>query len=145
MAAESADPYPRPPVPIFDPREIRERVENWQANVVSAPQVHRLDSELYQSTHVGDAKQLSPLNFPIVKQRRRDVSKSMKRKGSPSRKDHSTSRYFRGVTDPKFADSHAVNSPAEALGEDADTARRGLPTSDTAASPKNIQQVSEVR
>ncbi|KAH8984999.1 hypothetical protein EDB86DRAFT_2961278 [Lactarius hatsudake] len=30
------NPYPRPPVPTFDLGEIRERVENWQANVRKA-------------------------------------------------------------------------------------------------------------
>jgi hypothetical protein len=91
----------------------------------------------------------------------------MKRKDSPPRKDRSTSRYFCGVEDPKFPDSDGVNrdtegvttspykprgsyvgptsrSQADALGEDSDIARRGLPTSDTAPGQQNIQQVSEV-
>ena len=170
MAVESADPYPRPPVPVFDLHEIRERVENWQADVLSAPlsQVHRQDPELNRSTHVGDAKQTSPLNFPIVKQRRGDVSNSMKRKDGPSRKDHSKSRYFRGVADPNFPDSNGINrdtegvttshseprgsnlgptshSRAEALGGHPDVARRDLSTFDTVGDQQNIQQVSEVR
>lgn len=163
IAVEGADPCPRPPVVVFDLREIRERVEDWQANVLSTPS--RQDSALNQSTHVGE--QPSPLNFPTVKQRRSDVSKAMKRKASPSRKDHSTSRYFRGVADSKFPDSDGVNrdtegvanvfeprgpnveptshSRAGALGEDPDTTQRGLPTSDAVAGQQNIQQVSEVR
>jgi hypothetical protein len=163
IAAKNADPYPRPPPPVFDLREIRERVEGWQASVLSAPSP-RQDSELIRSTHAGDGKQPSPLNFPMVKQRRSNVSRAMKRKASPSRKDHSTSRYFRGVADSKFPDPDGVNegvttslfeprgsnveptshSRAEVLGEDTDTTRRGLPPSDTAAGQQNIQQVSEV-
>lgn len=168
ITAENADPYPRPPVPVSDLREIRERVENWQAKVLSSPfpQVH---SELSRSTHVGDAKQSSPLNFPIVKQRRGDVAKAMKRKDSPSCKDH-TSRFFRGVADPKFPDAdgvnrdteavvmttrpsepcgsnvgHTLHSRAEALGEHSDTAPKSSPVQETAAGQQNIQQVSEVR
>jgi hypothetical protein len=91
----------------------------------------------------------------------------MKPKDNPSRKGRSTSRYFRGIADPQFPDSEGVNrdtegvttSPSEprgsnvgptshsregALGEDSDTARRGIPTSDTAPGQQNIQQVSEV-
>lgn len=119
-----------------------------------------------QSTHVGE--QPSPLNFPTVKQRRSDVSIAMKRKASLSRKDRSTSRYFRGGADSKFPDPDGVNrdtegvatsvfeprgpnveptsrSEAGVLGEDPDSTQRGLPTPDAAAGQQNIQQVSEVR
>jgi hypothetical protein len=82
----------------------------------------------------------------------------MKRKDNASRKDRSTSRYFRGVAVPGVnRDTEGVTtSPSEprgssvghsragALGEDLDTARRGLPTSDIAAGQQDIQQVSEV-
>ena len=170
IAAEDADPYPRPPVPVFDLRGIRERVENWQANVLPSPlpQVRSDGFELNRSTHVGDAKQLSPLDFPIVKQRRSEVAKSMKRKDSPSCKDHSTSRFFRGVADPKFRDTdgisrdtEAVNtrpsepcgsnvgsmlhSRAGALGEHLDTAPKSSPIPEAEIDQQNIQQVSEVR
>ena len=166
IAAKSADPYPRPLPPVSDLREIRERVEGWQASVLSAPSP-RQDSELIRSTHAGDGKQPPPHNLPMVKQRRSNVSKAMKRKASSSRKDHSTSRYFRGVADSKFPDPDGVNrgtegvttslfeprgpnvesmshSRAEVLGDDPDTTRRGLPPPDTAAGQQNIQQVSEV-
>ena len=166
IAAESADPYPRPPVPVFDLREIRERVENWQARVLTSPfpQVHGEDVELNQSALLGDAKQSNQLNFPIVKQRGSDVAKAMKSKDS---KGHSTSRFFRGVADPKFHDTDGVNrdtehegvttrpsdpcgsnvgrtlhSRAGALGEHPDSAQ---PISETAASRQNIQEVPEVR
>ena len=121
-----------------------------------------------QSTHVGDAKQSSPLNFPISKQRRSDVAKALKRKDSPSCKDHSTSRFFRGAADPKFRDTDGVNrdteavttipsepcgskvghmmhSRAGALGDRPDTAPKSPPIPETAAGQQNIQQVSEVR
>jgi len=172
IAAENADPYPRPPVPVFDLREVCERVENWQADVLSSPfpQVHSEDFELNQatqcSTHVGDAKQ-SPHKFSIVKQRRSNVAKVMKRKDSPSYKDHSTSRFFRGVTDPKFRGTDGVNRVIEAvatrpsepcgsnvghtlhpragaLGEHPDTASNSSPISETAAGQQIIQHVSEV-
>jgi hypothetical protein len=121
-----------------------------------------------QSTHVEDAKQSSPLNFLIAKQRRSDVAKAMKRKDSPSCKDHSTSRFFRGVADPKFRDTDGVNRDTEAVttipsepcgsnvgpmlhsragapGDHPDTAQKSPPISETAAGQQNIQQVSEVR
>lgn len=94
----------------------------------------------------------------------------MKRKDSPSCKDHTTSRFFRGVADPKFPDVDGVNrdteavvmttrpsepcgsnvgntlhSRAEALGEHSDTASKGSPIQEMAADQQNIQQVSEVR
>ena len=169
IAVENADPYPRPPVPVFDPREIRERVESWQAHVLPSPlpQVSE-DFELNRSTHLGNAKQSSQLNFPIVKQRRSDVAKAMKRKDSPSCKDHSTSRFFRGVADPKFHDNDGINrdteivttrpsdpcgsnagrtlySRAGALGEHPDAAPKSSLISETATGQQNIQQVSEVR
>jgi hypothetical protein len=169
IAAENADPYPRPPVPVFDLREIRERVENWQTHVLPSPfpQVHSEDVELNRSTHLRDAKQSSQLNYPIVKQRRSDVAKAMKRKDDPSSKDHSTSRFFRGVADPKFRDTDGVNrteavttgpsepcgsnvgrtlySRAGTLGEHPDTAPKSSPISETTAGQQNIKQVSEVR
>jgi hypothetical protein len=91
----------------------------------------------------------------------------MKRKDSPSCKDHSTSRFFRGVADSKFRDTDGVNRDTEAvttrpsephgsnvgrtlhsrgaLGEHPDTAPKSSPISETAAGQQNIQQVSEVR
>jgi hypothetical protein len=118
-----------------------------------------------QSTRVGDAKQSSSLNFPLVKQRRSDVAKAMKRKDNPSCKDHSTSRFFRGVADSKFRDTDGVNhdteavttrpsglnvgrtlhSRAGALGDHPDTTPKSPPIPETAAGQQNIQQVSEVR
>ncbi|KAH9032890.1 hypothetical protein EDB85DRAFT_1165433 [Lactarius pseudohatsudake] len=88
------NPYPRPPVPTFDLGEIRERVENWQANVAPAP-LSQADPDPLHSTE--DAERLSPLNFPIVKRRKSDVARAMKRKrkASPHR-NYTTSRYFRG-------------------------------------------------
>jgi hypothetical protein len=165
-AAESADPYPRPPDPVLDFREIRERVENWKVNVLSAPlsQTDSKVTELNQPVPVGDVRQPSQLDFPTVKQRRSDVVKTMKRKNSP-RKGHSTSRYFRAVTAPKSPDAanrgdiatslsqpQGLNvdsmlhySPAEALDEDSIIARRPSHITVTAAGRGNIQQVSEVR
>jgi hypothetical protein len=170
IVAENADPYPRPPVPVFDLREICERVENWQASVLSSPfpRVHSEVFELNRSTHVGDAKRSSQLASPITKQRRGDVAKAMKRKDSPSCKDHSTSRFFRGAAVPKFGDTDDVDrdteavttrpsephgsnvgrtlhSQAGALGEHPDTAPKSSPISETTAGQQNIQQVSEVR
>jgi hypothetical protein len=161
-AAENADPYPRPPVPVFDLREIRERVENWQAHVLPSPfsQVHSEDFELNRSTHLGDAKQLSQLNFPIVKQRNSDVAKAMKRKDNPSCQDHSTSRFFRGVADPKVREANGVNRDTEAVttrpsepcgsnvGRPLHSEAGALsehPDIATASGQQNIQQVSEVR
>ena len=156
-AAESADPYPRPPDPVFDFREIRERVENWKVNVLSAP---LSQAELNQPVPVGDVMQPSQLDFPTVKQRRGDVVKTTKRKNSPSRKGHSTSRsrYFRAVTAPKSPDAANLSqpqglnvdsmlhySPAEALDEDSIIAQRPSHITVTAAGRGNIQQVSEVR
>ncbi len=92
----------------------------------------------------------------------------MKRKDGPSCKDHSTSRYFRGVADPELSGTDGVNRDAEvvitrpfepcgsnvdrishsqlkALSEHPDIARKGSPISDTAAGQQYIQQVSEVR
>jgi hypothetical protein len=92
----------------------------------------------------------------------------MKRKDSPSCKDSSTSRYFRGVADPELPGTDGVNRDAEvvitrpfercgsnvdpishsqpkALGEHLDNAPKGSPISDTAAGQQYIQQVSEVR
>jgi hypothetical protein len=132
------------------------------------PQVHSEDFGLNLSTHLGDGKQPSQLNFPIVKQRRSDVVKAMKRKDSPSCKNHSTSRFFRGIADPKFSDTDGVNRDTEAvttrpsepcgsnvgralysragdLGEHPDTAQKSSPISETAAGKQNIQEVSEVR
>ena len=170
IAAENADPYPRPPVPVSDLREIRERVENWQAQVSPSPfpQVHNEDVALNRSTHLLDVKRSSQLDYPIVKQRRSDVAKAMKRKDSPSCKDRSTSRFFRGVPDRKSRDTDGVNrdtgavttrpsepcgsnvgdtlySRAGALGEHPDTAPKSSPISESTAGQQNIQQVSEVR
>lgn len=166
MTAESADPYPRPPDPVFDFREIRERVENWKANVLSDPlsQADSQGTELNQPIPTGGVRQPSQLDFPTVEQRRRDVIKTMKRKNSPSRKGHSTSRYFRAVAAPKSPDAanrgtdmtttlsqpqglnvdSMLHSPAEALDEDSIVARRPSRTTLTAAGRGNIQQVSEV-
>ncbi|KAH9978468.1 hypothetical protein BJV74DRAFT_137780 [Russula compacta] len=165
-AAECADPYPCPTVPAFGLREIRERVVNWQADVLSPPlsQSDNQDPDLNQ-LHVGDANQPSPLNFPVVKQRRCEVPKAVKCKNNPLLKGHSTSRFFRGTEGPKFPDGthHDAegvttspseprgsaaepesNSWAEVLDEDPKTARRCSPTHITMASRENIQQVSEL-
>jgi hypothetical protein len=105
---------------------------------------------LNQSTHVNHAKQLSPLDFPIVKQRRSDVAKAMKRKDSASCKDHSTSRFFPGVTVPKFCDAEPCGSNVGpmysrvgALGEHPDATPKSSLVPETVAGQKNIQQVSE--
>ena len=92
----------------------------------------------------------------------------MKRKDSPSCKDQSTSRFFRGIPDPKFRDTvgvgrdteavitrpsepcvsnveRALHSRAGALGDQPDATPKSSPISETAAGQQNIQQVSEVR
>lgn len=166
MTAESADPYPRPPDPMFDLREIRERVENWKTNVLPTPlpQADSQDAELCQPIPVGDVRQPSQLEFPTAKQRRSDVVKTAKRKNSPPRKGHSTSRYFRAVAGLKSPDAanrdtdlttsryqpQGLNvdtmphSPTEALDEDSVIARRPSHTAVKAADRGHIQQVSEV-
>jgi hypothetical protein len=166
MTAESADPYPRPPDPMFDFREIRERVEKWKANVLPTPlpQADSHDAELCQPIPVRDVRQPSQLDFPTIKQRRSDVVKTMKRKNSPSRKGHATSRYFRAVAGAKshdaanrdtdlatsFSQPQGLNvdpmlhSPPEALDENSVIARRPLHTTVKAADRGHIQQVSEV-
>ncbi|KAI9436221.1 hypothetical protein H4582DRAFT_2130111 [Lactarius indigo] len=108
------NPYPRPPLPTFNLGEIRERVENWQANVASAP-LSQADPDPLPSTE--DAERLSPLNFPIVKRRKNDVAKAMKRKrkASPDRA-YTTSRYFRG---DGLADRMSHHHEAQAVNRDA--------------------------
>jgi len=167
MTAKIADPYPRNPDPIFDSREVHERVESWKANLLSAPlsQADSQDAELNQPIHLGDVRQPSQLDFPTVKQRRCDIAKTTKHKNSPSRKDRSTSRYFRAVAAPKSpdaanCDTEAVtssvskpqgsnvdpmrHSQAEPLDEDLMIAQSPSSTPVRAAGPENIQQVSEV-
>ena len=114
------NPYPRPPVPIFDLGEIRERVENWKAHVVFAP-LSQLDSQ-DPSNHLRhsaeDAERLSPLDFPTVKRRKSDVAKAMKRKRKASSdRDYTTSRYFRGdgLADRMSLEAQAVNGDAECV------------------------------
>ena len=144
VPSEGADPYPRPPIPVFDSREIRDRVEKWQANVLSAPlsQADNHNSELNQPPHVKDGERPLPLNFPTVKRRKSDVVKAMKRKRNPSRKNHSTSRYFPRIADPTFSESANRNNegvfPTCSL-------PCGSPTPATPPSQENIRQVSEVR
>ena len=165
-AAESAGPYPRPS-PITDLREIRERVENWKANVLSTPlsQADTQDAELNQ-LHIGNVRQPSQLDFPTVTQRRSDVAKTKKRKNSPSRKDQATSRYFRAVSAPKSPDAAnhdtegmttsisqprgtnvdpAPRSQHEAFNKNLVIAQRPSPTPVPAIGRESIQQVSEVR
>lgn len=164
--AESTDPYPRPS--IVDVREIRERVEDWQANVLSTPlsQAGSQNAELNQPIHIGNVRQPSQLDFPTVKQRRSDVAKTTRLKNSPSRKDHATSRYFRAVAAPKSPGAAnddtegmttsvsklrgtnvnlAPRSQHEAFDKDLVIARRPSPTPVPAVSREGIQQVSEVR
>jgi hypothetical protein len=164
--AESEDPYPRPPDPMFDFSEIRERVENWKATVLPTPlpQADNKGAELCQPIPVGDVRQPSQLDFPTVKQRRSDVVKTTKRKNSPPHKGHSTSRYFRAVAAPKSPDAAnrdtdlttspsqpqglnvdtVLHSPTEALDEDSVIARKPSQTTVKAADRGHIQQVSEV-
>lgn len=111
------NPYPRPPVPIFDLGEIRERVENWKATVVSAP-LSQLESQDHASSQLRHSaeEQLSPLNFPTVKRRKADIAKAMKRKRKASSdRDYTTSRYFRGdgLADRMSLEAQAVNRDAE--------------------------------
>ena len=91
-----ANPYPRPPVPIFDMDEIRERIGNWQANVALAPPFSQADSQQQERDHLQNSLPSSPLNFPIVKRRKSHVAKAMRKGSSSSEKDYITSRYFRG-------------------------------------------------
>jgi hypothetical protein len=166
------NPYPRPPVPIFDLGEIRERVENWKATVVSAP-LSQLESQDHASSQLRHSaeEQLSPLNFPTVKRRKADIAKAMKRKRKASSdRDYTTSRYFRGdgLADRMSLEAQAVNrdaeyvtpaprsvarrsnaeltphSRAESPVEDLEpiTMRRLSPTP---AAPENIHQIAEVR
>ena len=171
-----ANPYPRPP--IFDLGQIRERVENWKVNVVPAP-LSQADSQHPDSSHLRhsaeDAEQLlSPLNFPIVKPRKSDIAKAMKRKRKASSgRDYTTSRYFRGdgLADCMSPEAQAVNrhaecvtpaprsvarrsnaeltphSRAESRDEDPESVGRLSPTPApiTAPVPENIHQIAEVR
>lgn len=115
------NPYPRPPVPIFDLGEIRERVENWKANVVSAPlsQLASQDQDQGSSQLRHSAEeQLSPLNFPTVKRRKGDIAKAMKpKRKTSSDRDYTTSRYFRGdgLADRMSLEAQAVNRDAECV------------------------------
>ncbi|KAH9053745.1 hypothetical protein EDB87DRAFT_1835131 [Lactarius vividus] len=143
------NPYPRPPVPTFDLGEIRERVENWQANVASVP-LSQPDPDPLHSTE--DAERLSPLNIPTVKRRKSDVARAMKRKrkASPHR-DYTTSRYFRG-DGPADRNSHheaqAVNRDAECV----TPAPRSVPPGSNAEltphsraeSPENARKLSPI-
>lgn len=165
-AAESTDPYPRPS--IVDVREIRERVENWQANVLSTPlsQADTQNAELNQLIHIGNVRQPSQLDFPTVKQRRSDVAKTTRRKNSLSLKDQATSRYFRAVAAPKSPDAAnndtegmttsvpqprgtnvnpAPRSQHEAFDKNLVIAQRPSPTPVPAVGREGIQHVSEVR
>ncbi|KAF8264663.1 hypothetical protein EI94DRAFT_1737968 [Lactarius quietus] len=138
------NPYPRPPVPIFDLGEIRERIENWKATVVSAP--------LSQKS---------------------DIAKGMKRKRKASSdRDYTTSRYFRGdgLADRMSLEAQAVNRNAECVtpaprsvarrsnaeltpqsradsrDEDPETMHRrssSTPAVITAPVPENIHQIAE--
>jgi hypothetical protein len=168
------NPYPRPPVPIFDLGEIRERVENWKANVVSAPlsQLASLDQDPDSSQLRRSAEeQLPPLNFPTVKRRKGDVAKAMKHKRKASSdRDYTTSRYFRGdgLADRLSLEAQAVNRDAECVTPaPRSVARRSnaeltphshaeTPDEDlepitmrrlspTPAAPENIHQIAEVR
>jgi hypothetical protein len=161
---ESADPYPRPPDPIIDFREIHERVESWKANILSTPlsQADTQDAELDQSV-MGNIRQPSQLDFPTVKQRRGDVAKATKRKNSSSRKDQATSRYFpapksldaadhdtggmtTNVSQSRGSNVHpAARSQHEASDENLVIPPRPSPTRPIAAGRESIQQVSEVR
>jgi hypothetical protein len=169
------NPYPRPPVPIFDLGQIRERVENWKANVAPLSQLDNQDpSSSYPQHSAEDAVRLSPLNFPTVKRRKSDVAKAMKRKRKASSdKDYTTSRYFRdnGLADRMSLEAQAVNRNAECVTpvsryvarrrsntphshaespneEDPETLHRDSPTPAaviTAPIPENIHQIAEVR
>ena len=113
------NPYPRPPVPIFDLGQIRERVENWKANVAPLSQLDNQDpSSSYPQHNTEDAVRLSPLNSPTVKRKKSDVAKAMKRKRKASSdRDYTTSRYFRGdgLADRMSPEAQAVNRNAECV------------------------------
>jgi hypothetical protein len=171
LVAESTDPHTRPSDPGLETLEVRERVENWQASILATlSQPDNQESEPNQLIHIGNAKQQSLPNFPVAKQRKRGVTKAAKHKNKLPYKYQSTSRYFRDVIDPKFLDGDGVNrdtegvttSPSEPHGsnvsnarptphtrtktlhKDLETLRRCSQTPVAAASPENIQQVSEV-
>jgi hypothetical protein len=160
------NPYPRPPVPIFDLGEIRERIENWKATVVSTP-LSQADSQDHGSNHPRHSAEDAALNFPIVKRRKSDVAKAMKRKRkAPLDKDYTTSRYFRGdgLADRMSPEAQAVNPDAECVtpaprsvarrsnaeltphsrAESQHDVHRLSPTP-AAPVPENIQQIAEVR
>jgi hypothetical protein len=162
---ESADPYPRLPIPLVDPQEIRDRVEKWQTDVLSPslPQADNQSSGSNQPLHVDDTERPPPLNFPTVKRRRSDVVRTIKCRQNSSRKDLSTSRYFRGVIDPNFPqgadrDNEGV-TPTCSLPRASDVAPMPCPQvvaldddpkrpprpSPTPPGPENIREVSEVR
>ncbi|KAI0255178.1 hypothetical protein BJV78DRAFT_750108 [Lactifluus subvellereus] len=94
---EGADPYPRPPIPVSDPREIRDRVEKWQAN----------------PAHVEDGERPSPLNFPTVKRRRSDVVKAMKHPKLPERANRNDESMF-----PTCSLPHGSPTPATPPGQE---------------------------
>lgn len=163
------NPYPRPPVPIFDLGEIRERIENWKANLVSAP-LSQPESQVYDSSQVRHSveEQLSPLNFPTVKRKKSAIAKAMKRKRKASSdRDYTTSRYFRGdgLADRMSLEPQTVNRDAECVtpappsvarrsnAELTPHSRPESPKEDperntrrlTPTPPENIHQIAEVR
>ncbi|KAI9449185.1 hypothetical protein F5148DRAFT_1248541 [Russula earlei] len=155
-ATESADPYSHPPEALSDLRGIYERVENWQANVLSVP-LPQPKFEPNQPIHVRDAKQPSSLNLPTERKRRSDVARMMKpRNNSPQ--DRSSSRDVGGVAAPDGSEADGANmTPPEPRGSnvvsmppfcaevpDEDPTYRCLPSPVTAASSENIQYVSEL-
>jgi hypothetical protein len=132
LVAESTDPHPRPSDPGLETLEVRERVENWQASILTTlSQPDNQESEPNQLIHIGNAKQQSLPNFPVAKQRKRGVTKAVKHKNKLPYKYQSTSRYFRDVADPKFLNGDGVNrdtegvitSPSEPHGSNVSNAR----------------------
>ncbi|KAI0294665.1 hypothetical protein B0F90DRAFT_1274747 [Multifurca ochricompacta] len=150
QGAIDADPYPRPPVPVLDLRETRERVENWQANVLSAPlsQVDSGDPEQKnQSVPVEDDRRSPPLKFPTVKRRKDNVVKVMKHPNLPENLKCDAQGAIRVASPPRGSNVELTpRSRKVALGMVPKIARTpSPPTPNTASIPENIHQVSEVR
>ncbi|KAI0261794.1 hypothetical protein BC834DRAFT_894864 [Gloeopeniophorella convolvens] len=160
LDAGTEGPYPRPPIPVSDLEEVRERIEVWQANVFSAPvsQADSQDSELDQPVGVDDFKRPSPLNFPVVKRPRIDVENAKKGRPVPSSRLHSTSRYFRNANNldapedlvenndspaPGGSDAKTSSRQPTGVADDSSAVKRRPSPHDLSFPDKNIRELSE--
>ena len=153
VPGQGADPYPHPPNPLFDPQQVRDRIEEWKTSVLSPP-LSQADDQC------SDTEQSLPPHSPKTKRRRNDaIRRTIKSRQKPSL---STSRYFRGVVDlelpkGKNCDNESASSlrrgpnigsslctPVVALDDDRKSELVLSPTPVTSSGIENIRQVSEV-